>query len=180
VLSLGFFLTLLYHHGGGIILEMVAPVVAAAGIAFIYGPENDPSLELALATPTPARLILLARLTLVCGYDLAVATLVSVGLVAVGDAPGGLGALIFQWLGPMLLLSALSLWLSVASGPLPATFLPLALWAIKSGLVESATSPSTVASVALALSSTNVVTVGLAALIGALVVVQLPRSERLA
>jgi hypothetical protein len=180
VLSLGFFVTLLNHHGGGTLLETVAPVVAAAGIAVIYGPENDPSLELALATPTPARLILLARLTIVFGYDLVCATLVSVGLAAMGDAPGGLGPLIFQWLGPMLLLSAMSLWLSLAHGPLPATGVPLALWAMKVGLVGSADHQSTVTSIALALSSTNVVTVGMAALITTLVVVQMPRSERVA
>jgi Putative zinc-finger len=180
VLSLGVLVTLVNHRGGAALMSLVAPIVAAAGIAFIYGPENDPSLELALATPTPARLVLLARLTIVVAFDLGVAILASGGVVALGDAPDGLGQLILQWLGPMLLLSATSLWLSVAYGPLPATFVPLTLWAAKVGIAGIVEPLSAAATIATTLSSTNAVTVGVAALIATAVLVQVPHNERLA
>jgi anti-sigma factor RsiW len=72
IMALGFVVAATGHLGGpSVVLQLVAPIVAAAGVSLVYGPEVDPSLELALAAPTSPRLILLARLTLVFGYDLA-------------------------------------------------------------------------------------------------------------
>jgi hypothetical protein len=93
------------------LLRIVLPLVTAAGIAFIYGPEQDPSLELALATPTSPRLVLLCRLVLVVGYNVALALGVTLLLVLVRGAPFALLASV--WIGPMLLLAGLSLLLSV-------------------------------------------------------------------
>ncbi|HPL30514.1 MAG TPA: zf-HC2 domain-containing protein, partial [Anaerolineae bacterium] len=67
----------------GFFIQALAPLVAAAGLAMIYGPENDPSLELALATPTSPRQVLLARLVVVFGYDLALGLMATAGLVTV-------------------------------------------------------------------------------------------------
>jgi len=96
-------------------LLIVAPLVAAAGLASIYGPENDPVFELALAAPISPRQILLARIALVFGYDLILASAASIGLYPV--MPGlPLGNLILSWLGPMTFLSSAALLLSLWVG----------------------------------------------------------------
>lgn len=112
---------------GGTVLTVLAPVVAAMGVALLYGPENDPSLELALSTPTPPRLVLLARLVLVYGYDLALALVATAVLVLVKDEVGA-WALISLWIGPMLFLSALALLLSLLFGANAAILVAMGLW----------------------------------------------------
>ena len=112
---------------GGTMLAVFAPVVAAVGVAFLYGPENDPSLELALATPTPPRFVLLARLVLVYGYDLALALVATAVLVLAKDGVG-VWALISLWIGPMLFLSALALLLSLLFGANVAILVAMGLW----------------------------------------------------
>lgn len=112
---------------GGTVLAVFAPVVAAVGVALLYGPENDPSLELALSTPTPPRLVLLARLTLVYGYDLALALVATAVLVLAKDGTGA-WALISLWIGPMLFLSSLALLLSLLFGANAAVFVAMGLW----------------------------------------------------
>ncbi|MCL4560886.1 MAG: zf-HC2 domain-containing protein [Chloroflexi bacterium] len=96
-------------------IQALAPLVAAAGIAFIYGTENDPGIELALATPTSPRQVLLARLALVFGYDLVLALAATLGL-ALFVPYGTLSSLILGWLGPMAFLSAAALLLSLWIG----------------------------------------------------------------
>jgi hypothetical protein len=113
----------------GVVLAMVAPLVAAVGVAFVYGPENDPGLELSLATPTPPQLVLVARLTLVYGFDLALAVLASLVLAAQGGAD--LLPLISLWLGPMLFLSALALVLSLLWGSAIALSAAMGLWLLR-------------------------------------------------
>ena len=54
-------------------LALVAPIVAAAGVAGTHRSRRDPAAELVAATPTSGRLLLLVRLTLVFGFDLALA-----------------------------------------------------------------------------------------------------------
>src|SRR5262249_9570227 len=93
------------------ILAVALPLIAAGGMAFLYGPDNDPALELALATPTSARSVLFARFTLLFGYDTALALLGTLVLATLhGD---GFWSLASVWFGPMALLSALSLALSL-------------------------------------------------------------------
>jgi predicted Fe-S protein YdhL (DUF1289 family) len=171
--------TLLLGHGGVGLLKLLAPVVAAAGIAFLYGPEHDPALELALATPTSPRLILLARLTLVFGYDLALSLLASGILALVGQAPAGVWQLILQWLGPMLLLSAISLWLSQRLGPLPATFVPLLLWAVDVALTQSSDQSAAALRLLALVNTTNGMSLLAALGMTALVLFSLPSGERL-
>lgn len=110
------------------VLAMIAPVVAAAGIAGACAPERDPGLEFLSATATSPRVVLMARVTLVFGYDLVLALISSVILAGVGVDPPGLASLIGAWLGPMALLSSLCLLLSVAAGTTVATTVVLALW----------------------------------------------------
>lgn len=114
--------------GAGLTLAFFAPVVAAVGVASLYGPENDPSLEISLSTPTSPRLVLLARLTLVYAYDLALALGATVVVAATLGGPGLLWPLVGLWIGPMLFLSALALFLSLVLGPTPAVFITMSLW----------------------------------------------------
>lgn len=111
---------------------MMAPVVAAVGVAFIYGPVVDPALEIELATPVSPRLILLARLVLIFGFDL--------GLGLVGSAALSLllveisfWPLVSTWLGPMAFLSALAFLLTVATlEPGVGMLVSFALWVAQS------------------------------------------------
>lgn len=114
-------------NGAGLTLAIFAPMVAALGVAFVYGPENDPSLEVTLSTPTSPRLVLLARLTLVYAYDLALA-LLATGVLAVAKSGTSLWPLISLWIGPMLFLSALALVLSLLLGATTAAFAATGLW----------------------------------------------------
>lgn len=113
----------------GLALSLFVPMIAAIGVAFIYGPDNDPSLELALSTPTSPRLVLLARLTLVYSYDLALAAGASAVLVATKGV--SLWPLISLWLGPMLFLSALALLLSLLLGTTAASLTAMGLWGVR-------------------------------------------------
>jgi hypothetical protein len=113
----------------GAVLAMVAPLVAAMGVAFIYGPENDPGLEMSLATATPPQLVLAARLTLVYGFDLALAVLAALVLAVQGGTD--LVPLISLWLGPMLFLSALTLVLSLLWGSTVAVIAAMGLWLLR-------------------------------------------------
>jgi hypothetical protein len=99
-------------------LTIALPLIAAAGVAFLYGPENDPGLEIALATPTSARLVLLNRFGLLFAFDVGLALL---GTLALSLARGeSLWGLALAWLGPMALLSTVSLALSLFTGPVVA------------------------------------------------------------
>ena len=131
VMSLGYVVALIGGVGrGGGIIEALAPLLAAAGVAMIYGPDNDPSMELALATPTSPRQVLLARLVLVYGYDLFLALAATVGLL-VFVPPALLGEIIMNWLGPMTFLSALALVLSLCTSTGNAVTVAFILWLIR-------------------------------------------------
>jgi anti-sigma factor RsiW len=107
-------------------LAIFLPVIAAGGMAVLYGPEANPALELELATPTSPRLTLLCRVALLLGYDLALA-FAATAIVATlhGQSPG---ALITTWLGPLALLSAGSLLTSLICGPIIAATGAFAVW----------------------------------------------------
>lgn len=112
------------------ILGVLAPLIAAVGLALVYGPEVDPGLEVALATPTSPRSVLLARMTLVFGFDLGLALAVNtVVTLARGDVAWW--GLISQWLGPMLLLASVALLMSVTLGAAAAITTALTLWTVR-------------------------------------------------
>lgn len=95
-------------------LSLVTTVTAASGAAFIFGPENDAGLELMLATPTSIRFVMLSRMALVVGYNFALSATVSAAIaLAFG---GSLWGIMQLWLGPMLLLSSITLALSLLIG----------------------------------------------------------------
>lgn len=120
--------------GGGahLVLALIAPIVAAAGVAGTCRSRRDPAAELVAATPTSGRLLLLVRLALVFGYDLALAVAASAALsVAAATPTAGLNALVGAWLGPMALLSSLGLLIAVRFGPDVALGAAVGLWALR-------------------------------------------------
>jgi hypothetical protein len=148
----------------GLLLSLVAPLLAVAGVAAVYGPESDPAFDVLALTPTSPRLVLLARVTLVFGYDL-VLSLAASALAPLVAPDVRLVGLVAAWLGPMTLLLALSLVLAMWIGPSWAMAAAGSVWALRvvtvsvPGLGESrlgagmrlvwATSPGTVAAAVL-------------------------------
>ena len=138
VIAVGTLVTLLADGGASsasaLPLTLVAPVVAAVGISFLYGAESDPALELELATPTSPRLVLLARLVLVYGFDLGLGLAGSVALAMLMPEVS-LWPLVTTWLAPMSALSALAFLLTVLSRDATlGTLTSLGLWALQSVL----------------------------------------------
>jgi len=126
VLAMVYALTLPRPIGEQDVLVFALPLIAATGVAFLYGPETDAGLELALATPTSPRTVLLGRFGLLFGFDAALA-LAGTALLA-GLRGEAIWALTLVWLGPMALLAALSLALSIVLGPVAASGGAAALW----------------------------------------------------
>lgn len=115
-----------------LVLALIAPIVAAAGVAGTYRSAHDPAAELIAATPTSDRLLLLVRLTLVFGYNLVLAVAASAALATADTAgPASLNALVGAWLGPMALLSSLSLLIAVRFGPDTALGAAVGLWTVR-------------------------------------------------
>ncbi len=118
-----------HPHDAEAALALIATVTSAAGAAFIYGRDNDAGLEISLSTPTSIRIVMCCRLMLVLGYDFALAAFAS---IVVALAHGGSLWEIFQmWLGPMLLLSSITLTLSLLIGSWFAIMAALVLEALQ-------------------------------------------------
>jgi hypothetical protein len=96
----------------------------------VYGPEREPALEALAITATSPRLVLLARVTLVFGYDLTLALAAS-AVVRLLATEVGLVDLVVAWLGPMTLLLALSLVLAMWIGPNVSLGVAAALWMLR-------------------------------------------------
>ncbi|MBN8620051.1 MAG: hypothetical protein J0L63_14175, partial [Anaerolineae bacterium] len=115
VIGLGALVTLWFYqvdNSSQLPLVIVAPLVAACGVAFLYGQEADPALELQLASPVSPRFILLARLVVLFGFNLVVTLVCSVGLAVIWPQISLL-PLIYAWLAPMTFLTGLAFLLSV-------------------------------------------------------------------
>ena len=87
---------------------LVAPGVAAVGIAFAYGPGIDPAWELSSSCAISDRVVLLTRAVAVFALNAVL------GLIA-STASGAVAALTFGWLLPMTAASALALAVAVAA-----------------------------------------------------------------
>ena len=81
---------------------LIAPVLAAAGIAYAYGPGIDPAWELSQSMAVSHRMVLLVR-------ALAVFSLNAVLGLAASAASGAAAAVTFGWLVPMTATCALAL-----------------------------------------------------------------------
>jgi hypothetical protein len=87
---------------------LVAPAVAAVGIAFAYGPGIDPAWELSSSCAVPDRMVLLTRAAAVFALNAVLGLLASA-------ASGAVAALTFGWLIPMTAVCALALAVAVAA-----------------------------------------------------------------
>jgi len=83
-------------------VPLFAPAVAAAGIAYAYGPGIDPAWELSQSMAVSDRMVLLVRALAVFGLNAAL------GLAAAA-ASGAAAAVTFGWLVPMTAACALAL-----------------------------------------------------------------------
>jgi len=87
---------------GAPFVAVFAPAVAAAGIAYAYGPGIDPAWELSQSMAVSYRMVLLVRVLAVFALNAAL------GLVA-SAASATAAAVTFGWLVPMTAVSALAL-----------------------------------------------------------------------
>jgi hypothetical protein len=83
-------------------VALLAPAVAAAGIAYAYGPGIDPAWELSQSLAVSARMVLLTRALTIFGLNAAL------GLAA-SAVSGAAAVLTFGWLVPMTAVCALAL-----------------------------------------------------------------------
>jgi hypothetical protein len=83
-------------------VALIAPAVAAVGIAYAYGPGIDPGWELSQSMAVTHRMVLLARALVVFGLN------AGAGLAA-SAASGVAAAVTFGWLVPMTAVCALTL-----------------------------------------------------------------------
>jgi hypothetical protein len=128
ILLIGIMVALLSNHAE--FISVICPLIAAGGLAALYGPENDPAHELVVATPTSSWKILLARLSIVSFFNLVLSLLASLVMLLIVP-PEFLGAIILGWLTPMAFLSALALFLSLWIGTNRAIIVSYGLWIIQ-------------------------------------------------
>ncbi len=84
------------------VAPLIAPAVAAAGIAYAYGPGIDPAWELSRSMAVSERMVLLVRALAVFGLDAVLG-------IAACLASGAAWGITFGWLVPMTAVSALAL-----------------------------------------------------------------------
>jgi hypothetical protein len=87
---------------------LLAPAIAAVGIAYAYGPGIDPAWELCYSMPVSERMVLLTRV-------LAVFALNALLGLAASAASGAVASLTFGWLIPMTAICGLTLAVAVAA-----------------------------------------------------------------
>jgi hypothetical protein len=90
---------------------LLAPALAAAGIAYAYGPGIDPAWELAKSMAVSDRMVLLVRALAVLALNAVLGLAASAVSVLAGPWPasGAAVALTFGWLIPMTAMCALAL-----------------------------------------------------------------------
>jgi hypothetical protein len=111
------------------LLVLFTAVVASSSVAFIYGSDNDAAFEITLATPTSIRIVMLCRVVQVIGYNFIFSAIASFIIALVHG--GGIWDIMQLWLGPMLLLSSISISLSLLVGSAFAVAISLLLEALQ-------------------------------------------------
>lgn len=130
VMALGVLVTLAVDRQA-LPFVLIAPMVAAVGMTFLYGPANDPALEIELATAVSPRLLLLARMAVLFGIDFILGIGGSI-LLAGLHSDISLWPLMNTWLAPMAFLSAFAFFFSLISfEPLLGVMLSLILWGMQ-------------------------------------------------
>ncbi len=125
VMALGAAVAVISKHAE--FIYFVTPLVAAASLSFLFGPEHDPAHELVLSAPTSSWKLLLARLGIVSAYDLLLA-FAALSVLMLVFPPGLLGTLAIGLLAPMAFLSMLALLLSLWIGSGQAIAIAYGLW----------------------------------------------------
>lgn len=169
------------HTYPPLVLAFFVTTATAGGAALLYGPEGDPSLEVALATPTRPRVVLLSRFVLALCYNVALAVGATLLLSAVRS--GGFAQLASSWLGPTLLLSGLSLLLSVRRDSMAGIAAVAGLWCLRLILLLALPPAQTGASLWSLLGAiwqTTPITLAVAALLCVAAVLATPREVRAA
>lgn len=128
VLLLGFLMTLL--EGSGLlplVLLLISPLMVAGSIVYLFRPETQTLRELEILTATHPVELLMARLAIVFGWNLFVVFLLIL-IIHLEGTQIVLWRLALAWLGPLLTLSGLALFVTLRWGVLPGAVLPLVLW----------------------------------------------------
>jgi hypothetical protein len=92
---------------------LIAPAVAAVGIAYSYGPGLDPAWELSCSMPISNRLVLLTRGVAVFAVNAVLGLIASAATLGM-HAATGTAQLTFAWLLPMTAACAVALAVAVA------------------------------------------------------------------
>ncbi len=116
-------------------IYFVTPLVSAASLSVLFGPEQDPAHELLLSTPTSSWKLLLARLGIVSAYNLVLAV-AALCVLLLAFPPGLLGTLAIGLLAPLAFLSALALLLSLWIGTGQAIAVTYILWLVQYGTYQ--------------------------------------------
>jgi hypothetical protein len=109
-------------------LFAVVPMAAALITAFLYTFEDDPLDELISALPTSPATLLFARLSLALSAITLMGFIGSLAIALLGQASHSIFDVVVIWLGPMLLLSAVTTVLSLRLHPRVASGAVLGLW----------------------------------------------------
>jgi hypothetical protein len=118
-----------WQHSPGT-AALLAALLTALGMAFLYGQEVDPAREMTLVTRTSPHLVLGVRCCLVFGYDL----LLNCGLVLPFLALQGIVTpawFLANWLAPLCCLSAIALLLSILVNASTAVLVCILLWSLR-------------------------------------------------
>ncbi len=106
----------------------LSPALAAAGVAYVFRPATRTIWEWERCCPVRPLELLYVRLGLIVASNIAVAGLIL--SVVSAETPGLLlWRLILAWLGPLLGLAGLALYISVRWGSLAGVAAPLTIWA---------------------------------------------------
>jgi hypothetical protein len=89
------------------LVALLAPALAAAGIAYSYGPGIDPAWELTRSMAVSDRMVLLVRALAVFGLNAALGLAASAASLSSGS--GAAAAVTFGWLIPMTAICGLAL-----------------------------------------------------------------------
>jgi hypothetical protein len=89
------------------LVALLAPALAAAGIAYAYGPGIDPAWELTRSMAVSDRMVLLVRALAVFGLNAALGLAASA--VSLSSGSGAAAAVTFGWLIPMTAICGLAL-----------------------------------------------------------------------
>lgn len=105
------------------VIPLLAPAIAAVGVAYAYGADADVAFEITRTMPVSSRMILLVRIAVVFAINTAL------GVVASLFAPA-LGGVTALWLLPMVAISMLGLAVATMTGlPVLGGGVALLVWA---------------------------------------------------